>query len=554
MEQKSQKLILGTVGVAGLFLAGGATVSANTTHKVVENDTVWGLSQKYGVSVKSIEELNHVDSNSHLIFTGHTIDIPDKATKSVAKPATKAAPKEKAQTATSTYEVKAGDSLWSIAQAHNTTVDRLRSLNSLGSGVIVPGQTLKVDGSATKTAQPNKAAQPAAKNAQAPKQQEASTTTEEAQKATPVTPAKGSTPSVQPQQDKKSNKDVQPQQTKQVVEQPQATQERSAKESAAPVKEAEKPAVQAEKDNEQNEQNAPQTKAEPVQKEDVQNDEQPEQKEAAQPKVSANHKTHSVKSGESLFTVAADYGVSVDSIRQANSLSSSALQVGQSLTINDPTKDPSAAAKPVQASSNSTAKQNVQPAAQKQPSTPAPSQTSNNSSNNNNASQNNASATTTNTSNTTQKPQQEANNANNSSNNNAAQTTPAASNTNATHGHATNTAGNTYAWGQCTWFAKDRASWAGNYWGNGGQWDASARAQGFSVDNQPSAGSLVVFHPGQSVGGQWTADGSYGHVAYVESVSGNSITISQGGMGFSSPSGPNYQTITNASQYTYIHP
>ncbi|GEN49320.1 LysM peptidoglycan-binding domain-containing protein [Ligilactobacillus pobuzihii] len=553
MEQKSQKLILGTVGVAGLFLAGGATVSANTTHKVAENDTVWGLSQKYGVSVKSIEELNHVDSNSHLIFTGHTIDIPDKATKSVAKPATKAAPKEKTQTATSTYEVKAGDSLWSIAQAHNTTVDRLRSLNSLGSGVIVPGQALKVDGPATKAAQPNEAAQSAAKKAQAPKQQEASTTTtKEAQKATPVTPAKGSTPSVQPQQDKNSNKDVQPQQTKQVVEQPQAPQESSAKKSAAPVKETEKPAVQTEKDNEQN---VSQPKDEPVQKEDVQKDEQSKQKEAAQPKVSANHKTHSVKSGESLFTIAADYGVSVDSIRQANTLSSSALQVGQSLTVNDPTKDPSATAtaKPAQASPNSTAKQNVQPAAQKQPSTPAPSQTSNNSSNNN-ASQNSASSTTTNTSNTTQKPQQEANNENNSGKNNAAQTTPAASNTNATHGHATNTAGNTYDWGQCTWFAKDRASWAGNYWGNGGQWDASARAQGFSVDNQPSAGSLVVFHPGQSVGGQWTADGSAGHVAYVESVSGSSITISQGGMGFSNPSGPNYQTISNASQYTYIHP
>ncbi|WP_155287808.1 CHAP domain-containing protein [Lacticaseibacillus zhaodongensis] len=113
--------------------------------------------------------------------------------------------------------------------------------------------------------------------------------------------------------------------------------------------------------------------------------------------------------------------------------------------------------------------------------------------------------------------------------------------------------GNTYPWGQCTWYAKQRSGWAGNGWGNGGQWGASAAAQGFQVDHTPAAGALVSFAPGQNVGG-WTADGSYGHVAYVESVSGNTITISQGGMGFSNPAGPNTQTISGASAFTYIHP
>ena len=94
-------------------------------------------------------------------------------------------------------------------------------------------------------------------------------------------------------------------------------------------------------------------------------------------------------------------------------------------------------------------------------------------------------------------------------------------------------AGNTYPWGQCTWYVKQVAPWAGNNWGNGGQWGSSAAAAGFRVDHSPAAGSIIVFLPGQSVGGQWTADGAYGHVAYVESVNGNSVTISQGGMGFS---------------------
>lgn len=114
-------------------------------------------------------------------------------------------------------------------------------------------------------------------------------------------------------------------------------------------------------------------------------------------------------------------------------------------------------------------------------------------------------------------------------------------------------AGNTYPWGQCTWYVKQVAPWAGNNWGNGGQWGSSAAAAGFRVDHTPAAGAIVVFVPGQSVGGQWTADGAYGHVAYVESVNGSSITISQGGMGFSNPAGPNTQTVSNAGSYIYIH-
>ena len=114
-------------------------------------------------------------------------------------------------------------------------------------------------------------------------------------------------------------------------------------------------------------------------------------------------------------------------------------------------------------------------------------------------------------------------------------------------------AGNTYPWGQCTWYVKQVAPWAGNNWGNGGQWGYSAAAAGFRVDHSPAAGSIIVFLPGQSVGGQWTADGAYGHVAYVESVNGNSVTISQGGMGFSNPAGPNTQTISGAGSYIYIH-
>ncbi|WDF83159.1 CHAP domain-containing protein [Lacticaseibacillus pabuli] len=120
-------------------------------------------------------------------------------------------------------------------------------------------------------------------------------------------------------------------------------------------------------------------------------------------------------------------------------------------------------------------------------------------------------------------------------------------------GGSYSSSGNTYPWGQCTWYAKQRSGWAGNGWGNGAQWGASAAAQGFTVNHTPAAGSLVVFGAGQMVG-NWQADPAYGHVAYVESVSGDSITISQGGMGFGNPAGPNTQTISGAGNFSYVHP
>jgi cell wall-associated NlpC family hydrolase len=59
--------------------------------------------------------------------------------------------------------------------------------------------------------------------------------------------------------------------------------------------------------------------------------------------VSANHVTYTVKSGDSLYTIAQEYGISVDSLRSSNNLSS-VLLPGQTLTINDPTKTPATTA------------------------------------------------------------------------------------------------------------------------------------------------------------------------------------------------------------------
>lgn len=108
--------------------------------------------------------------------------------------------------------------------------------------------------------------------------------------------------------------------------------------------------------------------------------------------------------------------------------------------------------------------------------------------------------------------------------------------------------GNAYSWGQCTWYVKTVAPWVGTYWGNGADWGYSAAADGYRVDSTPTVGSVVVF-----AAGQHGFSAQYGHVGYVESVNDDgTFTFSQGGMGFASPAGPNYQTLS-AAGLQFIH-
>lgn len=74
-----------------------------------------------------------------------------------------------------------------------------------------------------------------------------------------------------------------------------------------------------------------------------------------------------------------------------------------------------------------------------------------------------------------------------------------------------------YPVGECTWGVKVLAPWAGDYWGNGGQWAASAAAAGFRTGSQPQVGAIACWN-----------DGGYGHVAVVTAVqSTTSIQVSE---------------------------
>ena len=309
MKKTAKKIVAGTVGAAGLFLASAATaVNADSVHRVVKDDTVWALSQKFGVSIKSIEQLNHIDQNTNMIYVGQDLQIPNKGAQT---------PKNN----THTYTVQSGDSLWAIAQEFHTSVDHLKQLNGLTSNLIRVGQTLKVDGQAA--AQPVKAATPApAKTVAQPVQQQApvakASVASTTQKAAPV-----QQPSVQ--STVKSTPAVQ----STVKQTPVA----SSVSSAAPASSA----TQAQPSTSSSSQVASSvSSAAPASSVSSQSS-------SKQPIIAANHTTATVKSGDSLYAIAQEYGVSVASLREATPNLGNSLTVGQSLIINNPTKNPAAA-------------------------------------------------------------------------------------------------------------------------------------------------------------------------------------------------------------------
>lgn len=269
MNNTTKKILFGTVGAAGLFLASSASVNADTTHHVVKNDTVWDLSQKYGVSIQSIEQLNKINTDTHLIREGQTLTIPTTG-KTAAKTATK----------TSQVTVKAGDTLWALAQKYGTTVEKLRQLNGLASDayLIHVGDVIKVDGQVTTTTTTNAQATSTVSSEASQTSQAAATASSEAN------------------------------QTSQAA----ATASSEASQTSQATSTASSEASQAASTS-----------------------------QAATPYVAANHVTYTVQAGDSLYTIAQKYGVTVDSLRQANTLGAT-LQVGQSLTVNDPTKNPQA--------------------------------------------------------------------------------------------------------------------------------------------------------------------------------------------------------------------
>ncbi len=96
------------------------------TYVVQPGDSLYRIAIKYNTNVENLMSINNLSSN--LLNIGQNLLVPKI---------------ESIQEAFD-YVVKVGDSLYSIANKYNTTVDEIKSINNLTNNVLNVGQTLKI--------------------------------------------------------------------------------------------------------------------------------------------------------------------------------------------------------------------------------------------------------------------------------------------------------------------------------------------------------------------------------------------------------------------------
>lgn len=95
------------------------------TYTVQKGDSLWVIANKYGITTEELKSYNNLTSN--LLSIGQVLKIPQGKTSTE-----------------NIYTVKKGDSLWTIANRYNTTVEKIKVLNNLTSNLLSIGQHLKI--------------------------------------------------------------------------------------------------------------------------------------------------------------------------------------------------------------------------------------------------------------------------------------------------------------------------------------------------------------------------------------------------------------------------
>ena len=115
----------------------------SSTYIVKSGDTLSAIAQRFDTTVSELVELNDI-SNPNLIYPGEVLKIPTISNDNSKSASSKQYLK--------TYIVRSGDTLWGIARLFNTTVDNLVRINNISNpNLIYPGQVLKIESSNVST-------------------------------------------------------------------------------------------------------------------------------------------------------------------------------------------------------------------------------------------------------------------------------------------------------------------------------------------------------------------------------------------------------------------
>lgn len=115
------------------------------TYTVKAGDTLWSIAKQHSTSVNQIKTINHLISDT--IYVGQKLSL--KAEQKTTANSKKTSSNSVKPQSNSNYTVKAGDTLWSIANQNNITVSQLKQNNNLSNDTIYVGQNLKISGNSS---------------------------------------------------------------------------------------------------------------------------------------------------------------------------------------------------------------------------------------------------------------------------------------------------------------------------------------------------------------------------------------------------------------------
>ncbi|MBC7329877.1 LysM peptidoglycan-binding domain-containing protein [bacterium] len=131
------------------------TVKQNPVREVVyevkEGDSLWSISRKFGVSIEEIAKFNNIKIEKTLQI-GEKLRIPQKEGSNTNAITTNGEQKVKSLAGTGVYEIKEGDSLWTIGKKFGVSPEEIARANGIslnktlkiGEKLIIPKAGMKV--------------------------------------------------------------------------------------------------------------------------------------------------------------------------------------------------------------------------------------------------------------------------------------------------------------------------------------------------------------------------------------------------------------------------
>ncbi len=128
-----------------------------TYHRVRKGETLGLIARKYGMSLRSLKRQNHIRSNR--IYPGQRLKVRTRASGNPYNPPSYASSKstKSASQSSGIHKVTRGESLYLIANLYGISVKKLKDLNNLTSNSIKPNQKLKINSDSENLAKSNSA-------------------------------------------------------------------------------------------------------------------------------------------------------------------------------------------------------------------------------------------------------------------------------------------------------------------------------------------------------------------------------------------------------------